>query len=99
MIKQLFGFCALLFILIACQKENEWMNEGKITGADGRMCACCGGYFIEIKDSVYRFDILPEGTNFDLTKETFPVLVELNWKKKENSCLRDEIIVTDIRKK
>jgi hypothetical protein len=73
------------------------MDNGKIIGVDYRMCACCGGYFIEIGDSTYRFSALPENSEIEITDTIFPVFVSLNWMKKKDQCLGDEIIVTAIR--
>ena len=91
-------FCLFLLALMACKKEKHFMNEGKITGYDYRKCSCCGGYYIDINSNTYRFYVLPENSNFDLTNATFPINVELDWKKVEPGCLGDEIILEDIKK-
>ena len=82
-----------LLALMACKKEKHFMNEGKITGYDMRMCMCCGGYYIDINSNTYRFYDLPENSGIDLTNATLPIYVELDWKKVEPGCLGDEIIV------
>ncbi|MFN8257278.1 MAG: hypothetical protein U0W24_16400 [Bacteroidales bacterium] len=91
-------FLIMILSQDSCSKQEYWMDQGKITGPDYRRCMCCGGYFIEIKDSTYRFTTLPEKSKLDLSNETFPVDVLINWKKKENSCLNDEIVVLSIQK-
>lgn len=88
----------LLFALtFSCTDENDTMNEGIITGIDVRECSCCGGFFVEIKDSTYRFYSLPTGSNINLTNNPgFPIYVNLNWKMRDTLCLGDEIIVLKI---
>lgn len=63
----------------ACQKNNDYQSTGVITGPDMRECICCGGYFIEINDSTYNFDNLPNDSQIDLAQETFPLAVKLDW--------------------
>jgi hypothetical protein len=94
----LFVFLIMVGSLNSCSKEEYWMDKGRITGLDYRMCMCCGGYFIEINDSTYRFTTLPDKIKLDLNKEVFPVYVRINWEKKENSCMGDEITVLSIIK-
>jgi len=50
------------------------------------MCACCGGYFIEIEGTKYRFEKseLPDGFTFE--DNELPLTVELNWKIKTEVC-------------
>jgi hypothetical protein len=91
-------FFFLLFIS-ACNKETDEMDEGRITGPDLRECACCGGWFIEISDSTYRFYDLPPNSDLNLEKESFPIDVELIWKIDKDACMGDEILVEFIRKK
>jgi hypothetical protein len=90
----------LFFLVIACNKENDdYKSVGTITGADYRMCACCGGWFINIDDAVYLFDTLPKDSNIDLATEKFPVTVRLDWKLISNSCSGfNRITVLRIRK-
>lgn len=94
-------YCVLfLFLLLnSCKENDDDYSVGIITGSDFRFCACCGGFFIEIEDETYRFfnDELPEGSpNFYLMDVTFPLKVHVQWKLKENSCMGDEILVTNI---
>jgi hypothetical protein len=89
----------LLPILIACKKENNIPDTGTIIAYDLRECACCGGWFIEINDSTYRFLQLPANSNLDLQNAAFPVKVELSWQKDPAGCLKDEILIFEIRKK
>ncbi|MCX6233694.1 MAG: hypothetical protein NT175_03075 [Bacteroidetes bacterium] len=85
--------CILLLTLIACKKDNHLMYEGKITGFDASKCMCCGGWFIEINNTTFRFYNLPENSNLDLWNEPLPIYVEVVWKKDEKGCLGDEIII------
>lgn len=71
----------LIIGFVGCQKQNsnDFQSTGKITGADVRMCACCGGWYIQIDNVTYEFDSMPVGSNIDLQKETFPIMVKLDW--------------------
>jgi hypothetical protein len=75
--------CLLVFGFIYCQKENRYNYEsiGTITGQDPRACPspCCGGWFIKIDSLTYEFDYLPDNSNINLAKETFPLVVKLDW--------------------
>jgi hypothetical protein len=88
----------ICLILNSCLKENDFGQRGTITGIDLRECLCCGGWFININDSTYRFYQLPDQSNIDLQNANFPVRVILTWKKDPNACLSDEIIITRIEK-
>jgi hypothetical protein len=77
----------LLFIMIACKKENDdYKSTGTITGNDLRMCVCCGGWIINIDDVQYLIDSIPDNSEIDLTKETFPLKVKLDWQLITNGC-------------
>lgn len=83
----------------SCRKENVTLDTGTITGPDSRECVCCGGWFVNINDSLWRFTEQPANSDVDLTNTTFPIVVELKWEKDADACLSDEIIVSYIRKK
>lgn len=68
-------------------------DRGTITGEDFRRCACCGGWFIEINEEVYRFIAIPFSSNVDLFNEAFPIEVFIEWSLQEDACLGDEIDV------
>jgi hypothetical protein len=77
----------LLGILFACSKENDdYKSTGTITGNDARMCMCCGGWIINIESGVYLIDSMPVNSSLDLTKETFPITVKLDWQLVDNGC-------------
>ena len=40
---------------------------------------CCSGWFIKIDSLMYEFDTLPTNSNINLEKETFPLMVKLDW--------------------
>lgn len=77
----LFSLVLLTTFTLACEKnkDNDYQATAVITGPDLGECICCGGYFIEIGDSTYNFDTLPANSKIDLTTETFPVAVKLDW--------------------
>lgn len=75
------------WMLISClnDSDNNFKSEGRITGIDLRLCACCGGYFIEIEDVVYNFpDEFPNKESLDL--ENLPLKVKLDWELKPGGC-------------
>ncbi|MFA6126128.1 MAG: hypothetical protein WC699_02385 [Bacteroidales bacterium] len=92
--KQLIIFGLLLALLGGCKKADESLDSGTITGTDPRDCMCCGGWFIEIKDTVRRFDLVPADCTIDFSTVTYPLQVKVEWKKKDITCLGDEILVT-----
>ena len=75
------------------------MDQGTITGYDYRKCMCCGGWFVEIGDSTWRFDQIPEGCTINFDEAIFPMEVYLNWLIKDPLCLGDEIVVSRLEKK
>lgn len=77
----------LVFIMIACTKKNgDYKSVGTITGIDGTMCGCCGGWIIIIEDARYLIDSMPKNSDLDLSKETFPITVKLDWQLVNNEC-------------
>jgi len=100
MLKKIFTCIVLLMSLWFCsEQEDEYTSTGIITGIDVRECSCCGGYFIEIADSTYRFYNIPSGSKLNLENPDFPVYVKLDWHEDPDACLGDEIIVTRIEKR
>ena len=92
----------LLIIFIAfvsCSKDKDtFQSVGIITGYDLTMCACCGGYIIYIDDVRYLFDSIPEGSDLNLQKETFPVTVQLDWELIKSGCPNNRINILRIKK-
>jgi hypothetical protein len=81
----------LSLILFDCSKKEvakRYKSEGKITGADLALCPCCGGWYILVGEDTYRFDDVPANSGIDLTKETFPLKVKLDWEQVESNCQR-----------
>jgi hypothetical protein len=99
----------LLCCVPACKKhcnndDNngiKYQSSAQITARDFRKCSCCGGYFITIDATQYRFLSLPAGSSLNLEGETLPLNVELNWHHADTTspCSVDEIIVDGIRKR
>jgi len=92
--KKLIVITLILSLLTGCRKEDKYMDTGTITGTDPRDCMCCGGWFIEIKDTMRRFDQLPADCVIDFNTITYPLKVKLHWKKRDPLCIGDEIIVS-----
>ena len=96
--KIIFAGIFLILIILSCTTiENDNLDDGIIKGVDVRECSCCGGYFIEIKDSTYRFYTLPAGSEVKLENPVFPIYVKLEWAKADTVCLGDEIKVLRIK--
>jgi hypothetical protein len=77
----------IFFIMMACTKENgDYKSVGTITGIDGTMCGCCGGWIINIDSGRYLIDSMPKNSGLDLSKETFPITVKLDWQVVNNEC-------------
>jgi hypothetical protein len=89
-----------IILMIACtRKDDNYMSAGTITGPDYRMCACCGGWFISIKDVPYLFDALPKDAGIDLATQSFPLQVMLDWETSGTSCsLYNRIKVLRVKK-
>ncbi len=77
--KTIFSILVFIGIFISCEKKDNYLSTGVITGPDIRECICCGGYFIEIEDTTYNFDALPMSSQIDLATDTFPINVNLDW--------------------
>lgn len=93
------GILLIIGILSCTEDENMFMSNGVITDIDFRECSCCGGFFIDINDSTYRFFTIPEGSNLSLENPVFPIYVKLDWAKADTLCLGDEIKVLRIEKR
>jgi hypothetical protein len=103
--KTFFGICFIMFGLIYCQKQKEnsynYKSIGTITGQDIRMCPspCCSGWFIKIDSLIYEFDSLPSGSGINLQKETFPLIVKLDWQLSDTpACPNKRITIQRIAK-
>ncbi|QQS37905.1 MAG: hypothetical protein IPM56_08195 [Ignavibacteriales bacterium] len=94
--KRIIFISAVLFALsINCSdtEDSKQTSEAVITAVDTRECSCCGGFFIVIDNSTYRFYSAPAGSNVDLSNPVFPINVLVEWRKSANQCLGDEIEV------
>jgi len=72
-------------LVFSCEK-TKYEAIGTITGADMAMCACCGGYFITIDGTQYRFEKTELPDNFIFNDNELPLKVELNWKLNNELC-------------
>jgi hypothetical protein len=86
--------------MICCEKvnNNDYESTGKILGPDYRMCICCGGWQILIDSVTYNFDSIPVNSNINLEKETFPLLVKLDWQLTNNGGCPKWITIQRIAK-
>ena len=94
--KQLLIILLVCTMASGCKKENSCLDSGIITGLDARDCMCCGGWFIKISDTTYRFDQVPPECTIDFSTVVYPLNVRLEWKKKDTLCLGDEIRVSKL---
>jgi len=99
--KILLPICLIILCFVCCQKGNnsDYQSNGIIMGPDIRMCACCGGWYIQIDSLTYEFDSIPANSNIDLQKESFPILVKLDWQlSNQIACPDKRIIIKSIIK-
>ena len=101
--KTVLGICLIIFGFMCCHKENSYHYKsiGTITGQDLRDCPspCCSGWFIKIDSLTYEFDSLPTNSSINLDKETFPVVVKLDWQLSDTlGCPNKRIIIQRIVK-
>ena len=77
----------------ACTPENG--VEAEIVGLDARRCACCGGWFIEIADSTFRFQKFPKCSEIEGLADDvkYPIPVTVDFRVDPDPCLGDEIIL------
>lgn len=71
----------LLTGISGCRKNNvtTYSDSGILTGFDARLCACCGGVFLESDDTkTYHIESLPGMTNEDFGKLVFPKRIKYN---------------------
>ena len=102
-----------MMLLVSCSGSTgsgddstgqEWRSHGEITGIDVRRCAhpCCGGWYIAIDGTKYRFLKFPDGSNPSLQNyrpEDFPIPVKLNWESAaREGCAEDLITVLAIER-
>ncbi|WP_298238419.1 hypothetical protein [uncultured Algibacter sp.] len=68
--------------------EGQFESSATISGFDMTLCACCGGWIIDIdgQEPDKRFSELPENSNIDLQNSTFPLSVKLNWSESNEYC-------------
>jgi hypothetical protein len=98
--KKLFLLLIIFFAtsVISCEKK-KYENTGIITGSDMTMCACCGGYLIEIDGNKYRFEKAELPSGFTFVDTQLPLTVELNWELKTGVCTGfNWIKISDIKK-
>ena len=81
-----------LVILTSCSdyedSQIQFESTATILGFDMTLCACCGGWIINIKgrETKDRFSELPQNSNIDLQNSTFPLSVQLNWSESNEYC-------------
>ena len=97
---KIFSFVTvMLAVVVSCSAQDSLKSNGVITGYDLRECMCCGGYFIQIDSTKYRFDQLPDSTDFTIPNNPeFPINVKLDWIPDSTACMPDMIIVQRIEK-
>ncbi len=68
--------------------QVQFESTATILGSDMALCACCGGWKIDIngEEPRKRFSELPQSSNIDLQNTTFPISVQLNWSESNDYC-------------
>ncbi|MBL4650751.1 MAG: hypothetical protein JKY03_13555 [Aureispira sp.] len=95
-----FTFLAISFS--SCEEGASTVITGQIVGRDIAACSCCGGYLIFIDNFTYRFfdADLPAGTTFLNGTNSFPIVVEIEFKNQSNLCNGiDQISISSITEK
>jgi hypothetical protein len=70
-----------------CKKDDSAPESiGVITGMDGRKCACCWGWLVEIDNQTYKFDKIPATASLDLNTITYPTTVKIKWRDAQDDC-------------
>ncbi|MFT5512903.1 MAG: hypothetical protein ACI8SE_001302 [Bacteroidia bacterium] len=85
--------------LLSCEKDPTPTVNGIITGQDFRKCACCGGWFVEVGDSTFRFYEIPKTNVLNLDNETLPLEVSIDYTQEDGRCMPDLIVLNKIRKR
>ncbi|MFT4968570.1 MAG: hypothetical protein ACI9O4_000300 [Chitinophagales bacterium] len=81
-----------LGLITNCDNEEEpqtqYESTAVISGYDLTLCACCGGWVIELNGQATdnRFTDLPQSSNIDLINATFPLNVQLDWTPSSEYC-------------
>ena len=81
-----------LVVFTSCSDDDDSQNQfestATISGFDLSLCACCGGWIIDIngQEPDKRFSELPQNSNIDLQNATFPLFVQLNWSESNDYC-------------
>jgi hypothetical protein len=99
--KVIVGICLIFLGFLGCYKENvsNYKSNGIIIGPDPRMCACCGGWYIQIDTITYEFDALPDNSDINLQVVSFPIPVKLDWElATEAACPDTRITILRIKK-
>lgn len=87
---------ALALTTIACNKNNNTLEDATITQRDFTYCACCGGFFIEIAGVQRRFETLPSNSTIDLETSILPLAVKVRWQEKPERCREDLIDILEM---
>lgn len=86
----------------SCHDPNApQTSNAMLTGIDFRACAapCCGGWFVTIDGTSYRFTEWPEENDLqpqDLPFDAFPIPVRIQWETDPIQCAEDRITVYSI---
>jgi hypothetical protein len=93
----------ILLILFSCSDGEGLMHsQGLLLGSEDPMCSCCPEDIdlIKIQGKIYRYhhEELPDGFRGFLNTSDIDYLVEveLYWKRKNNQCPKNEILITEI---
>ncbi len=97
----------LLFVVLSpsCNKgceetPSDALQDATITAYDLALCACCGGYFVDIDGTTWRFETLPPNSGIDLNPpNALPMKVRVRWQPKSPRCREDLIEILEIEKR
>ena len=93
----------IVFFLFSCKKEQNFMNDGVITGYDMRDCVCCGGLMINFNNETssyigeyYLIDNNPGEIGISDSSK-FPIYISVDWIKDTLTCPQQHIKITKFK--
>ena len=83
---------AIALMSISCEEKADFqLQRARIIGVSG-WCVCWPGYLIEIENTTYYFQDVPDNSSIDLTRQEFPLDVRIKWQPIETNCAMMSLI-------
>ncbi|MEO0898836.1 MAG: hypothetical protein AAFY71_20655 [Bacteroidota bacterium] len=83
----------MLLLSTSCLRENQNMNcdEVGFMWPDLALCACCGGYFLEVNGDTFRVDEAPQALLDSLFSKGDRTEVNVGYESKDVFCGMDRV--------